>query len=246
VVPGDFDQPESLDAALTGVDAVFVMATPFIAGTDVEVRQASALVDAALNAKTGHIVYSSAAAADRNTGVPHFESKLKVEKHLRGTKASWTIVGPAGFFEVLTMPWTVPALLAGTYSQALPPDRLLQYIGVDDIGEFVTRVIEGRDEFFGSRIDLAADAVTPRQVAATLSRYVGRPIEYVEMPLAVARKTFGEDRAKMFEFFAGPGFGVDIDALKARYSDIGWQSLEAWAARQDWKKVLAQEAPPWG
>ena len=32
VVAGDFDEPESLNRAAEGVDAVFVMGTPFVAG----------------------------------------------------------------------------------------------------------------------------------------------------------------------------------------------------------------------
>ena len=81
----DFDERDSLDAALAGAGGLFAVTTPF--GTDLaaEVRQGRALIDAASAAGVGHVVLTSAAHADRGTGVPHYESKHLVERHLRHT-----------------------------------------------------------------------------------------------------------------------------------------------------------------
>ena len=50
VTAGDFNDPPSLVTAAQGVDAIYVMATPFEAGTDAETRQGIAVVDAAITA----------------------------------------------------------------------------------------------------------------------------------------------------------------------------------------------------
>ena len=84
VVHAEFSDTESLSAALEGVDAVFAMTTPFEAGVDAETAQGVALIDAAAAAGVDHFVYSSVASADKATGVPHFDSKYRVEE-LRNT-----------------------------------------------------------------------------------------------------------------------------------------------------------------
>ncbi|MET8586383.1 NmrA family NAD(P)-binding protein [Streptomyces collinus] len=68
----------SLEAALAGADALL------------EARQGKALADAAVQARLGHLVFTSAAHADRGTGIPHYESKHLVEQHLRAAGVPWT------------------------------------------------------------------------------------------------------------------------------------------------------------
>ena len=46
-----------------------------------------------------HFVYSSVGSADQHTGIPHFESKWKIEEHLRGTGMPYTILRPVYFME---------------------------------------------------------------------------------------------------------------------------------------------------
>src|SRR5215212_10032386 len=47
VIAGDLDDGESVSTALDGVDAVFLITTPFERGIETEMRQAFAVVDAA-------------------------------------------------------------------------------------------------------------------------------------------------------------------------------------------------------
>ena len=80
---GDLTDRASLEPALEGVTGVFSMATPFEAGMDAEVAQGVTLGEAALAAGVEHDVDSSVGGADRNSGVPHFETKWKAEERLR-------------------------------------------------------------------------------------------------------------------------------------------------------------------
>jgi len=41
-----------------------------------------------------HVVYSSVGGAERHTGIPHFESKCRVEEHLTSLGLSVTFVRP--------------------------------------------------------------------------------------------------------------------------------------------------------
>ena len=90
----------SLSAALKGADAFFFMTTPeghSLADIEGETRQGLALVDAAVAAAVPHVVYSSVGGAERDSGVPHFESKRRVEEHLQQSGLRATVVRPVAF-----------------------------------------------------------------------------------------------------------------------------------------------------
>jgi NAD(P)H dehydrogenase (quinone) len=61
---GDFDQPETLDAAFAGVDRLLIVSAD--GDNDTRVRQHKAAVDAAVRAGVGFIVYTSVADADNS------------------------------------------------------------------------------------------------------------------------------------------------------------------------------------
>jgi uncharacterized protein YbjT (DUF2867 family) len=55
------------------------MGTPFEDGTEGEIRRGKLMADIAKENSIEHLVYISVANADKSTGIPHFESKYKVE-----------------------------------------------------------------------------------------------------------------------------------------------------------------------
>ena len=71
------------------------------------------------------MIYSSVADANKKTGIPHFESKHLVEKHVAGLGIPYTISAPASFMENIVAPWSIGALRQGTYASAMPPKRVL-------------------------------------------------------------------------------------------------------------------------
>lgn len=74
VVGGDFDDRASLDRALQDAYGVFSV-QDFEGGIEAEIRQGKQVADAARAAGVEHFVYSSVGSANRQTGVPHFDSK---------------------------------------------------------------------------------------------------------------------------------------------------------------------------
>lgn len=234
IVVGDFDDEASLRAAATGADCVFAMGTPLEIGPDGETRQAISVITAAVAADVSHIVYSSAAGADRDTGIGWFESKRLVERHLAGVRTRWTVVAPTVFMDVVRAPHVVEALRWGRLSMALPPTRRLQYIDVADIGGFVAEVVEHPSEFAGRRIDIASDQLDGTVLAALLAEAGKRPITYAEMSIGQLCDYAGPELGAMFSWFDAVGFDVDIPRLRAAHPGVGWHSFASWAAGQDW------------
>ncbi|MGW2572299.1 NmrA/HSCARG family protein [Streptomyces sp. NPDC001537] len=233
----DFDDRPSLEAALTGADSLFAVTTPFGTDTATEVRQGKALVDAAAEVRLGHIVFTSAAHADRGTGIPHYESKHLVEQHLHTAGVPWTVIAPAAFMDNYASGWTLDGLRNSTFAWPMPGDRPLTLISASDIGAFAALIFQRPDEFTGRRIDIASDERTPSQMAEILAHAIGRQVAHQQVPLAHVR-TWSADLAAMFEYFTTIGLDVDVAALRRDYPEVGWHSFNDWAVAQNWSALL--------
>jgi uncharacterized protein YbjT (DUF2867 family) len=234
---GDFEEPSSIETAARGTDALFIVATPFEAGMEAETRHGIAAADAAKAAGVEHLVYSSVADADKDTGIPHFDSKREVEKHIEGLGIPYTIVAPVYFMDNLLAPWTLPQLKEGRFSMALPSSRPLQQIALSDIAFFTALVLENRKEFLDRRVDIASDELAGEKVAEILTRVTGHEIHYVELPLEQVRQAMGEDGVRMFEWFDEVGYSADIEALRREHPEVRWHIFEEWAREQDWSTL---------
>ncbi|MBB4250128.1 NmrA/HSCARG family protein [Rhizobium sp. BK008] len=233
VVAGDLDDAASVATAAKGVDTMFLMGNSYEAGTDAETRQGIAVANAAKAAGVGHLIYSSVADADKKTGIPHFDSKYLVEKHIAGLGIPYTISAPVAFMENTVAPWAIDGLRQGVYAAALPPTRVLQQITIDDIGAFVAALAERREQVFGKRYDIAGDELSGEQQVKILSEVLGRPITYRELPIAAIRQQ-SEDTALMFEWFDRTGYDAGIAALRRDFPEVGWHSYADWARGFDW------------
>src|SRR5215211_5829776 len=216
---GDFEEPSTFEDAARGMDATFVVATPFEAGTEAETRHGIAAADAAKAEGVEHLVYSSVADADKDTGIPHFDSKREVEKQIEGLGIPYTIVAPVYFMD------------------NLPAPRPLQQIALSDIVAFTALVLENREEFVGRRVDIASDELSGEEVATILTRVTGHEINYVELPLEQVRQAMGEDGARMLEWFDRVGYSADIEALRREHPEVGWHTFEEWTKEQDWSAL---------
>ena len=233
VVAGDLDDAASVATAAEGVDTMFLMGNSYEAGTDAETRQGIAVANAAKAAGVGHLIYSSVADADKKTGIPHFDSKYLVEKHIAGLGIPYTISAPVAFMENTVAPWAIDGLRQGVYAAALPPTRVLQQITIDDIGAFVSALAERREQVFGKRFDIAGDELSGEQQVKILSEVLGRPIRFQELPIAAIRQQ-SEDTALMFEWFDRTGYDAGIAALRRDFPEVGWHSYADWARGFDW------------
>jgi uncharacterized protein YbjT (DUF2867 family) len=233
VVPGNFDDQSGLERAARGVDTVFAMSTPFEGGDKTETREGINIVRAATSAGVKHLVYSSVAGADRESGVPHFDSKFEVEKEIRASGVPFTIVAPVFFMDNFLESWMATGIAKGSIAMAMPATRRLQQIAVADIAKFTALVIERRESFLGKRIDIASDELTGTTLSAALSKVSRRKIEYTAVPIEAMRQQ-NDDVARMFEWFDRVGYDADVVGLRVQYPEVGWHRFSDWAREHTW------------
>jgi len=235
VVQGDMENRASLDAALEGVYGVFGVQNFWLpsVGAEGEVRQGKLLADAARAANVQHFVYTSVGGAERNTGIPHFESKWQIEEHLRATGIPTTILRPVAFMDNFN--WTRAAILNGTFiGFGLNPDKKQQFIAVEDIGALAALAFEQPEKFIGKEMEIAGDELTEPQVAETLSRVIGRPVQVGQMPTDPSRPVDPEQLA-MLRWFNEQGYQADIAAVRSLHP--GLLNLETWLRQTGWENA---------
>ena len=226
MVQGDFDHADSITAAAQNVSVAWFMSTPFEAGEAAATKQGNATIDALKAAKVPHIVFSSVASADKKTGIPHFDSKFKVEEYLKASGIPYTITAPVYFCDSALAPWNLPYLKKGVYGQPMPADTKLQVISVRNIGRFNAEILSSPSVYASRRIDIAGDSVSATEQAAAIAK----------------GSAMSEDFAIMYEWFISTGYTVDLESLHKEFASVEWQSMEDWAASMDWARIMKEEA----
>jgi len=127
--------------------------------------------------------------------------------------------------ENLPSPWF---LNGDKLVSTLDPKTTLQMIAVRDIGQYGALAFTDAAAFKNLELDIAGDDVTLPEAAATMSRVLGRNLEYLQIPISEVRKN-SEDMALMLEWFERVGYDADI-AGNAKQYGVKPTTLAEWAS----------------
>lgn len=231
LVAGDLNDRASVDRALQGVTGVFAMQN-FKDGLDTEIQQGKMMADAAKAANIQHFVYSSVGSAERNTGVPHFDSKLQIEEHIRKIDLPYTILRPVFFFYNYAA--LRPMIEQGTLPQPLSPETKLQQLSEEDYGKVVAEVFERPADFLHHEIEVASVEMTMPEIAAAFSRVLGKPVSYQQIPFEAFEQQAGKELAMMYRWFETVGYDANFTQLRQEF--LAPTDFEAYLRDRDWAK----------
>ena len=234
VFQGSLDDPDSLMRAMDGVYGVFSV-QPHSAN---EIQQGVTVIEAAKRQGVSHFVYSSVASADEETGIPHFESKVKVEDHLRSSGLQYTIVRPVFFMENWHRGFGA-SIRNGQLQQPLSPTAKLQMIAVDDIGAFAVLAFEHPDEWKNRTFSLAGDELSMQQIADAFSRVTARNVKYVQVSWDQFEKNMGRELTVMYHWFEEKGFHFNLEEVRREYPAT--HTFDRWLG--DYWNTTADAAP---
>jgi uncharacterized protein YbjT (DUF2867 family) len=244
IFQNDLDDRVGVERALEGAYGAFAVQNFWLpnVGFDGEVKQGRIFADAVKAGGVKHFVYSSVGAAHRGMGQKHFESKWEIEKYIQSLDLPYTILRPVAFMDNYF--WTRAAISNGMFfSWGLRPDKGLQLIAADDIGGIAAVVFANPREYVGKTLELAGDELTEPQIAGTLAKVIGRPVNVVPTRRAEGQAP-SEEQIAMFQFFNGVGYDADIEAVRKIYPPL--KNLETWLNETGWKNLPVMEMPESG
>lgn len=201
---GNLMDPGSLERALSGVDRGFFITDYSSASSAEDERtQGFNVIEAAESQEVGHLVYSSTVDADVATGVPHFESKHRVETRLRESGVAGTILRPSSFYQNLEDVDT--AVRAGFLPFPMDTDAALPMFDVGDIGKAATEVLTHPGRHAGEVHDVCAGLYTLEEITDVMGSIGGTPITPISLPTSVVRMMEDESVAKTFDWYTEHG-----------------------------------------
>lgn len=237
---GDLFDRASVDRAMTGIRGVFSVQTSSPSGLvtdDQEVAQGKAIADSAVAAGVAHLVYSSGGAAGKgHTGMGHFDSKSRIEEHIRSLTIAATITRPASFMEMMMLPGM--GLNTGVFTFFMKRHQSMQMIALDDLGRINAQILCQPERYAGQALDLSGQDVTGESLEEAFSRAAGRPIRYKRFSEELLA---GNDFLRRLTMLVDNGVvaGVaDIPALEREFGPM--LKLDQWLSGPG--KVLFEKA----
>jgi uncharacterized protein YbjT (DUF2867 family) len=232
IVRADFDDADSLAAAARGMDAVFASGTAHRAGPGGEERHGRNLAEALSGSSAPHLVSVSGAGAHQRTGVTVLDAKRAVEQRIGELRLPATVIAPVYLMENLFNPWNLAPIRAGVLPTPVPPELRLQQVATSDILALSVLVIEHPDTFTGERIEIASDAPTGEEAAATLSALLGRDFAARQLD----GPALSPGLAALFAWLEHNPSPVNLNALQGQFPSIPWHSFAEWA-RTSWPRL---------
>jgi uncharacterized protein YbjT (DUF2867 family) len=178
---GDLDDADSVRSAMRSVSGVFLALTMMtgprvtLPGVAAEERRGKAVAELTSAAVISHLVYSSISSAPLHTGIPHVESKMRIEEHIRALGLPATILRPVSFMDNFAS-LTRPAVEDGelVISVGLRPQTPLPLVAVRDIGTFAAIAFDDPGSYVARRLTLAGDCLTGPQIADVFAQAARR------------------------------------------------------------------------
>ena len=229
----DFDNPASLVAAFEGASRVLLISTDTIGR---RVPQHKAAIDAAVKVGADHVIYTSMPWPEKSL-VLFAPDHLGTEAALAASALSgWTVLRNNWYFENLFL--GMPSVLASGKWFSASGDGRIAYISRDDIARAAAAALAGTERGKVTYDLGGAKAITVAEVAALVSRTVGKPIEVVPVTVeALAQGLIShgvpEPMARMIASFdanTAAGQLADVTGDFTKLTGVQPQPFEEWLA----------------
>ena len=258
VVAADVDDEASLARALQGAYGAYFV-TFFWAhfSPEKELAQARIMANAAKAAGVRHVIWSTLEDTRRfvplsddrmptlqgKYKVPHFDAKGEADHFFTDAGVPTTFLYASYYWDNLIYFGAGPAKGPdGVLQFTLPTgDAKMAGVAAEDIGRVAYGIFKAGDAYVGKTVGVAGEHLTGAQMAAALTRALGREVR-LNSPSPAAYRALGfpgaDDLGNMFQFyrdFEGPVNALR-DVARSRTLNPKLQSFDAWLA-QNAKKI---------
>jgi NADH dehydrogenase len=199
IIAGDITKPQTLEAALTGIDTIihgaFVVAirkqSPDSHYYNTNVIGTKNLLKAAKNAGVQHICVLGGLGTKPSTSDHYLQGRYEADEAVKNSGLAWSILGPsvqfgehAAFFsglsDLIRHAPVVPMIGSGK--------RLFQPIWVEDVARCVIKMVKEPQRYNGRYIEIGGPAVyTYAQILDMLMQRIGQRKLKVPGPVPLVR-----------------------------------------------------------
>lgn len=238
----DFDNENLMLAALQNVDKA-ILITP---ASPHELETGVRFVQLAKQAGLKHLVFMSIHQVESEPNIPHFASKIAIQKELETSGLKWTTVAPNNFYQNDYF-FEKAILNQGVYPQPFGSVGLSR-VDADDIAQCLVNALF-REELAGQIYPaIGPEALTADQVAKVYEKHLGFAVRYAGDDLNIWQEQNKEfipdwllsDWKKMYAFFQREGLKATVADYIQQEKILGHapKSFETFVKEtvQNWKK----------
>ena len=203
---GDMLRPETLGAALEGVERVLMISS----SEERMVETQCSFIDTCKQAGVRHIVKFSG----KESGIGFDSSKFRftrmheeIERYLKTSGLLWTHLRPSQFMQVYFR--EVPTMVSDSAFFLPMGNAKLSPVDIEDIAKIAVAVLHGEGHESKSYEMTGPEALTMTEIAELISTAIGRTIRYVNVA--------PEDKRRAL---IGAGAPERADALDELFADV--------------------------
>jgi uncharacterized protein YbjT (DUF2867 family) len=214
LVVGDLNDVDSLVVAMKDCYGVFAVTNfwdPSV-GYEGEIQHAKNIGDACKRANIKHLVFST---LDRESDVPHFESKVKGEDYIRSLGVPMTSLVTSFYFENF-MTFFPPKEVNGelVLSVAQKATTKVPMYACYDTGGWVLQAFLHPESYLNKDLPAVSQYISYPEIAEAITNVTGRKCKFQEIPLDAFRN-FGfpgaNELADNLQFFNDISEGKKTD-----------------------------------
>jgi uncharacterized protein YbjT (DUF2867 family) len=225
IVAGDFADPASLDAALAGVDHLFLLSP----AAENQVEREGNVIEAAQRAGVAHVVKLSARGEGPDSPVPLLRNHAAIDRKLQESGLGWTILVANEFMQNLL--GQAAAIKAGTIYLPLGQGQV-SLVDTRDLGLAAAVLLTQPGHQAKKYLLTGPRSLSLPEVVETLSRVLGREVKYVDVPPEAASEA-------MLGMGISPWLVEQLLGLMA-----GWAAGNAASVTGDFQQITGQQARP--
>ena len=252
-VHASFDEPESLNAACRGMDAI-ALNPPFTFDRAYANRIGTVVANTAVQAGVKKIAFNTSCfIADHDIGLSAHDGRRDIEHALERSGLDYAVIRSTVFMDNMLRPWSKPSIAnRSVFAYPAGPTLRISWVCLDDVGAYMAAAlanpaVKAHKFAIGGPEILVGD-----QVAERLTEALGRPITFKSLhPTEFARgmmklvtgvdaepvpNTIWDRMAQFYSWYndqAQSPLTVDLSPALALL-DVKPTLLIDWARRQNW------------
>jgi uncharacterized protein YbjT (DUF2867 family) len=181
-VIGDLDKPETLPAALDGIEKIFLLTSP----TERQAELEGNVIAAAKSAGVSHIVKLSAIGAGPDAP-PLIRDHYLIEQEIESAGIPHTHLRPNGFMQNILM--TAPTIKEKGLFYGPLGEAKVSYVDARDIAAVASAVLTGDGHQDKAYEITGPQSLSYKEVAQEFSSVLGKDVQYIDLPLDAMRSS---------------------------------------------------------
>jgi uncharacterized protein YbjT (DUF2867 family) len=183
IVKGDLEHPETLDAALKGIDKVFLLSPD----DPHQVALQGTLIEAAQRGSVRHIVKLSAFSAAQDSPVAFSRWHWQTEQQLKASGLAYTMLRPNIYMQNMVTLFAQSIAAEGVFYLPMQ-DGKVSMVDTRDIAAVAAAVLTKEGHEGKTYAITGPEALSFSQVAEKLSAALDKKVTYIDPPVDVYKK----------------------------------------------------------